>query len=270
MRSLTTSLAEAPKVGQENLEMEDGMVSILPPQDYALLMDGASCWHSFHPRKYEKRDIQYVEKFHDACRRKYTTLILTWRWLLDYEGIGRVTFQSFSKSARDNMGFKEPKRLWQCLNTRRTPFLTMDEWDPIAFRNLYEFRSICFDQYGGLDVAFKFGMDRTGSATVTMPELERFCGDYEFSGDVKALFDSLDMRQKGFITPDDLDFLTKWEGQKHAHVEQHYDFHFARVNKRRHECALQKAKLKALPPRPPPRSSVLPALDDLASIEISS
>jgi len=252
VRSLTQKMEEAPKVAEEKFEEEDGMVSILPAQDWLYLMDGAQCWHSFHPTKCEKRDIQYVEQFEDACRRKYSTLILTWRWLLDYEGVGRVTFQSFSKSAR-GLGFKEPKRLWGYLNTRRTSFLTLDEWDPISFRTLFEFRSVCLDQYGGLETAFKFGMDKTGSRTITMPELERFCEDHEFSGDVKALFDSLDMRQKQFITLDDLDFLVKWEGQKHAHLEQQYDFHFARVSKRRAQAAVQQAKVAVLPPR---RSSI--------------
>jgi len=248
VRSLTCKLGVTPKKAEEKLQEEDGMVSILPPQDWLYLMDGAQCWHTFHPTKAPKRDIEYVEKFEDACRRRYSTLILTWRWLLDYEGVGRVTFQSFSKNARE-MGFKEPKRLWSYLNTRKTSFLTLDEWDPMSFRCLFEFRSVCLEQYGGMDTAFKFGMDKTGSRTCTMPEMEQFCEDNEFSGDVKALFASLDMRQKTFITLDDLDFLMKWEGQKHAHLEQHFDFHFARVGKRRREQALQKAKVADLLPR---------------------
>lgn len=243
------------------------MVTILPPEDWLYLVDGTQCWHTFHPTQFEKRDIQYVEKFQDACRRKYTTLILTWRWLLDYEGVGRVTFQGFSKSARDVMGFKEPKRLWAYLNTRKTSFLTLDEWDPMSFRVLFEFRSICLEQYGGMDHAFKFGMDRTGSRTVTVRELERFCEDHEYSGDVKALFQTLDMRQKMFITIDDLDFLAKWEGQKHAHLEQHYDFHFARVNKRRQEQAIQKVKIAVLPPRTPSKLPGLPPVLDEVCVD---
>jgi len=185
---------------------DDGMVSVLPPEDQLLLMDGASRYHQMKPAKHEKRDLEYTAKFQDICKRKYTTLILAWRWLLDPEvagqGIGRVAFTNFCKAAK-SIGFREPKRLWVVLNIRKTSFLTLDEWDPLSFRNLFEFRGICFDQFGGMEHAFRYGMDKTGSATVTMRELERFCYDYDFSGDVKVLFDALDMHRHGFITLDE-------------------------------------------------------------------
>merc|ERR1712232_25551 len=224
------------------------MVSVLPPEDQLLLMGTSSCYHAFHPQNHEKRDLLYADKFRDVCKRKYTTLCLAWRLLLDVEGVGRVAFQSFCKSAK-SIGFREPKRLWTVLNTRRTSFLTLDEWDPVAFRHLYEFRGICWQQFGGMDTAFNFGMDKTGSRTVTMPELERFCDDHDFSGDVKVLFDALDMHQHGFITLDELEFLAIWEGEKYGHLERHFDFQFSRLNMRKRAKANQKAKVEKLPKR---------------------
>lgn len=246
-RNLLNNLAHSVNIESEDGPGEgDAMVSILPPEDQLLLLDGASCYHGFHPTKHEKRDLVYADKFQEICVRKYRSLILAWRWLLDVDGVGRVAFTVFCQSAK-SIGFREPKRLWSVLNTRKTSFLTLDEWDPTSFRNLFEFRGICLEQFGGMETAFIFGMDRTGSRTVTLPELQRFCNDFDFSGDVKLLFTALDMHQHGFITLDELEFMAKWEGEKHGHLERHFDFQYSRLNMRKRAKALQKERQSALP-----------------------
>jgi hypothetical protein len=227
---------------------EDGLVRVLPPMDSLLLMDCASRIHKLSPNTCTKEDLEYNEKFKDACRRKYRTLILAWRWLLDYEGVGRVAFHHFSRQAK-SIGFKEPKRLWLVLNTRRTSFFTLDEWDPVSFRNLYEFRDICLRQFGGFETAFNFGMDKNGSRTVDRSELERFCVDHDFSGDPKVLFDALDMHRHGFIVLPELDFLAIWEGEKYGELEKHFDFQQSRLDKHRNAIKIQRVKVAALPRR---------------------
>jgi len=245
--SLDSSPSILPQVMQDMHE-EDGMVRVLPPRDQLLLIDGASRYHRMKPTQMEKRDLEYTDKFKDICKRKYTTLIHAWRWLLDYEGVGRIAFSTFCKTAK-SIGFREPKRLWAVLNTRKTSFLTLDEWDPVAFRNLFEFRGICYEQFGTMETAFKFGMDRTGSSTITMQELTRFCDDYDFSGDVQVLFEALDMHKHRYITLDELDFLRKWEGEKHGHLERHFDFQYSRLNQRKRAKNVQKQKVCRLPRR---------------------
>ena len=42
-------------------------------------------------------------------------------------------------------------------------FITLDNWDPKAFRVLMEFREICKKEFGGLAEAFRFGMNKNGS-----------------------------------------------------------------------------------------------------------
>jgi hypothetical protein len=225
-------------------DADAGVTCVLPGNDQLFLTDVATRCHRFHPSPARKEDVQYAQNFRVECKRKYTTLCRAWRIYLDPDGVGRIPFLTFSAKARF-MGFREPKRLWMVLNTKRTNFLTLDEWDPVAFRNLYEFRGICLAQYGKMDAAFNFGMDRTGSRTVTLPELERFCDDHDFTGDVKALLEAVDMHHHGYITLDELDFLAKWEGEKYGKMERLFEFELNRLNVRKQKTAWQKAKMAA-------------------------
>jgi Ca2+-binding EF-hand superfamily protein len=246
MESLARSACAAPNLAMaEDSDAKKGTVTVLPAQDQLLLTDGSTRYHRFKPSTFEKGDLLYTDRFRDTCIRKYTTLCLAWRLLLDADGVGRVAFVPFCTKARF-IGFREPKRLWRVLNTHRTNFLTLDEWDPVAFRNLYEFRGICLKQFGTMDTAFKFGMDKSGSSTCTMSELVRFCDDHDFSGDVKELFEALDMHQHGFITCDELEFLAKWEGE--SHLAQQFDFDFERLQIRKRKAQFQHAKMAALLP----------------------
>lgn len=242
MESLARSACAAPNLAEE-VDHEKGRVTVLPAQDQLLLTDNAVRYHRFQPATFDKRDLLYTDRFRDTCKRKYSTLCQAWRLLLDVDGVGRVAFVPFCSKARF-IGFREPKRLWRVLNTHRTCFLTLDEWDPVAFRNLYEFRGICLKQFGGMDCAFNFGMDKTGSRTCTMPELERFCDDHDFSGNVKELFEALDMHRHGFITLDELEFLAKWEGE--SHLTRVFDFDFERLQVRKRKNMVQRAKIAAL------------------------
>lgn len=264
MESLTRPAAWLPVQDRK----DDSKVSVLPPEDHMSLTDsgGAYRHHRFHPTLHDKKDLQYADKFKEICKRKYTSLCLAWRLLLDVEGNGRVSFQHFCRTVK-RIGFKEPKRLWCVVNTRKTNFLTLDEWDPLSFRNLYEFRAICLEQYGSMDCAFNYGMDTTGSRTVTIAELENYCERFDFTGDVKVLFEALDMHQHGFITHDELEFLAQWEGEKHGgNCERFFDFHLSRLNWRRHRGYLvKKAKLAALPTKSP--TPVADVIGDAVSMD---
>jgi hypothetical protein len=158
--------------------------------------------------------MEYLDQFKADCKRKYTTLCRCWRDLLDPGGNGRVSFFQFVPSAR-LMGYRNPAKLWAFLDHNKSGFVTLECWDPVASRSLMEFRDICYKQYGGMETAFKFGMDRNGSATIQIDELRVFCQDMEFKGDVANLFQSLDQDSCGTITVDELEFLTRYVGEKY-------------------------------------------------------
>lgn len=157
--------------------------------------------------------VDYYGAFKDACLRKYSTLCRTWRLLIDPKGVGRVPFAAFCLAAR-SIGFGDVRQLWAALDVNQSGFITMDEWDPVSFHNLVEFREICRVHYGSLEAAFSLGLDRSKSCTVTFAELQQFCEEKDFLGDTRVLFHALDLHQRGFITVDELAFLSRFQGER--------------------------------------------------------
>mmetsp|Transcript_23262 Transcript_23262/g.78767 ORF Transcript_23262/g.78767 Transcript_23262/m.78767 type:complete len:398 (-) Transcript_23262:145-1338(-) len=155
--------------------------------------------------------LDYVGAFKAACLRKYRTMVRAWRLLLDPKGVGRVPFTAFCQAAR-SMGFCDLKQLWAALDDQQFGFLTLDRWDSESFRCLIEFRQLCIREYGGLDTAFSLGMDLSGAKKATMQDLAQFCAGHSYRGSVQVLFSALDVHEQGFITADQLEFLSQWQG----------------------------------------------------------
>jgi len=156
-----------------------------------------------------------LEAFKVACKNRYRNLSRAWQLLLDPEFVGRISFVPFHRAARI-MGFHDARLLWSAIDTDQSGFITLDEWDTRTFRHLAEFRDICFREYGGIEHAFVHGMDHTGSRTVTLPELKRFCDDTHFSGDVKMLMAALDLKMDGYISEDELPILLSINGERYG------------------------------------------------------
>jgi len=166
----------------------------------------------------------YTEDFKVCCRRKYSNLTRCWRLLLDTAGLGRVSFIPFCRAARA-MGFTHVTTLWKQLDVNSSGFITLESWDPTAYKSLMQFRTICLREYGGLREAFQFGLDRSGSGTCTKKELRQFLQDFDFAGDCAALWSALDENQDGYLTVDELDFLSQWQGERYRsdEVERQFD-----------------------------------------------
>lgn len=175
--------------------------------------------------------VQYAETFKAACKRKYGNMCRAWRILLNPGGNGRVSFVPFCNAAR-SMGFVNVSTLWRHLDVKSSGFITLDNWDPHAYRVLMEFREICRSEFGGLSEAFRFGMNKSGSGACYRPEFDQFLADFEFAGDNQVLWDALDKDGGGFITVDELHFLSRWEGQRFRSVQVERDFNLglARLN----------------------------------------
>lgn len=157
--------------------------------------------------------VEYLRCFKAVCIRRYQGLCRTWRRLLDPTGSGVVSFVPFCEAAR-LLGFQDVLCLWNLIDLNRVGYITLEEWEPVAFRNLIEFRDICLEQYGSLDLAFKYGIDLNKTKTMTLVDLQRFCEQHEFTGDLHALFAALDLRGTGLLTLQDLRFLERWEFEK--------------------------------------------------------
>jgi len=172
-----------------------------------------------------------LEDFKTACLRKYERLCRAWRLLLDPGGVGRVPFGAFCNAAR-TIGQWDLPRIWSGLDVNQSGFITLDEWDPIAFRNLSEFRDICYREFGGMDAGFDFGMDHDSARKVDLRKVERFCERFDFAGDPRALFEALDVHRHTFIIKDDLEFLVRWQGERYPKRHRECGFELARLRLR--------------------------------------
>jgi len=152
----------------------------------------------------------------------------------------------FCRAARA-MGFANVLVLWKHLDCDNSGFITLDCWDADAFRNLMEFRHICSTEYGGLAEAFKFGIDKNGSGTISREELQVFLDTWDFSGDAEVLWGALDENIGGFITVDELDFLGRWQGEKFrpARVAREYNLGFVRLQMSRRKQRIANQKISA-------------------------
>jgi len=172
--------------------------------------------------------LESREIFEELCVRKYTCLIRAWRLHLDAKGVGRISFHAFCDVCR-SLGFKDVGRVWAALDNNRSGFISLEEWDPVSFQNLMEFRCICYREYGGMDIAFDLGLDTTRSRTATLSHLQSFCERNGFRGKVNLLMQALDVHQNGFFTAVELDFLTKWQGERSLKTTPHFEIKAARL-----------------------------------------
>eukprot|EP00439_Symbiodinium_sp_Y106_P068221 s1072_g11.t1 len=149
----------------------------------------------------------YTEDFKVCCRRKYSNLTRCWRLLLDTAGLGRVSFIPFCRAAHA-MGFTHVTTLWKQLDVNSSGFITLESWDATAYKSLMQFRTT-------LAVISKLNLQPVTS----LPQ------DFDFAGDCAALWSALDENQDGYLTVDELDFLSQWQGERYRsdEVERQFD-----------------------------------------------
>lgn len=152
--------------------------------------------------------------------RLYKSEVLCWRRLLDPEMLGRVSMVQFVRKMKligftHEHGRVDVRAVFAFLDSRCTGYLTLEDWDEVTFRYLMLFRQLCMDEFCTMANAFKHGMDRTGSATVDFATLTEWAEDYEYTGDVTGLFRALDLRSKGYLVVDDIQFLANWDTYSH-------------------------------------------------------
>jgi len=117
------------------------------------------------------------------------------------------------------MGFFDVRPLWLAVDQNESGFLTLDEWDEENYPHLIELFQLCCSQYSTVEFAFKHGMDRKGTGTVTFKELAAFCENFNYRGDARKAFKALDMvvsvaLEDSFLTVNEAEFLKACVGER--------------------------------------------------------
>jgi hypothetical protein len=153
--------------------------------------------------------------------RLYRSDVLCWRRLLDPESIGKCSMVTFCKRTK-HIGFGlgrgrvDVRSAFHYLDRSGSGFLTLEDWDPETFRDLMLFREVCLAQFCTMESAYLCALDTTGSGVISLEDLEKVLFEYEYTGNVARLYHALDVKQRNYVTVNEVRFLSSWNTAQHG------------------------------------------------------
>jgi len=146
----------------------------------------------------------------------YKYPLKAWRLLLDTDNSNNVSWIEF-KEACELVRFKgNIGGAWRALNERLASSISMKEYHSASADLLSSFKDWAETNFGSVKLAFK-AIDVNGTGKLTYQELKRACQNLKWQGNVRLLFDCLDLdgkieNNKRFISLKEVSFLDEWEG----------------------------------------------------------
>lgn len=194
----------------------------------------------------------------------YKHPLKAWRLLLDTDNSNNVSWIEF-KEACERIRFKgNIGGAWRALNERLASSISMKEYDSASADLLNSFKDWAETNFGSVKLAFK-AIDVNNTGKLSYQELKRACQNLKWQGEVRLLFDCLDLDGKleggkRFISMKEVQFLDEWEGDPGLE-EQHEDeivnqaLVSLNAQKRPTRASSASAALPSLPKRPVKGSS---------------
>jgi len=177
----------------------------------------------------EEDDIQFLEKwrpapiltaeknqkareeFRELLLHKYGRPVKAWRHLLDRDGSNRCNWHEFLNACKI-IGFKgDQAGAWRALDEDLSGYITLKELDKEGYRSLWDFRTWAVDEFGSARAAFGV-FDSDGSNSLSSQEFRAACRiyGYDAEGQVKQLFNTLDVSAEGALSLREVAFLDDW------------------------------------------------------------
>lgn len=177
----------------------------------------------------EEDDIQFLEKWRPApiltaeknpkAREEFRELLLqrygrpvkAWRHLLDRDGSNRCNWHEFLAACKV-IGFKgDLAGAWRALDDDLSGYITLKELDKEGYRTLWDFRTWAVDEFGSARAAFSV-FDSDGSNSLSSQEFRAACRiyGYDAEGQIKQLFNTLDVSAEGTLSLKEVAFLDDW------------------------------------------------------------
>mmetsp|Transcript_72018 Transcript_72018/g.154131 ORF Transcript_72018/g.154131 Transcript_72018/m.154131 type:complete len:791 (+) Transcript_72018:91-2463(+) len=139
-----------------------------------------------------------------------------WRSLLDKDDSNIVSWDEFRQACRTVKFLGNAAGAWRVLDADMSCAISLTEYDPESAEILSSFKEWAETNFGSIKHCFRaLDMDRSG--TLTFAEMKRACHKMRWKGDVRVLFDCLDVdRKKGgedakrSISKEEVAFLDTW------------------------------------------------------------
>lgn len=127
-----------------------------------------------------------AKDFLEQLRYLYGGTVPAWRTLLDPTSQGRIGRHRFYSVVRAT-GFEgSVKALWNELS--RNGWISLDELDPEAAKDLRHFRSLLEDNFPTLEAAWHHGLDKSGLGHLSPNAFAEACRDLGYHRDPQRLF----------------------------------------------------------------------------------
>lgn len=159
------------------------------------------------------------EQLKELLERHYGHLLRAWRHALDLDNSNLTCWSEFQDACK-RVRFKgDVAGAWRALDVDLSGTITMREYDPPSARLLESFKEWAEVTFGSVILCFK-ALDTDKSGTVTFQELKRACHKMKWHGDVRLLFEALDVDGKRdkqgegigrrSISLEEISFLDTW------------------------------------------------------------
>jgi len=124
--------------------------------------------------------------------RQYGHPLKAWRVLLDEDNSNSVSWMEFKHGAEKLKYKGNAVGAWRHLDKDLSGTISMKEYDPPSADLLLSFKTWAEEHFGSVETAFK-NLDADGSGSLSLSELRKACKRLRWHGEVKLLFDCLDL-----------------------------------------------------------------------------
>lgn len=145
-----------------------------------------------------------VSQFRELLRHRYGSVVAGWRQVLDIDGEGEVTWESFEDAAKTLQFTGDKDGLWEELVEEHEETLTLERLEPAVVEAKASFLHACADTYGSVEKAF-WEMELETKPLVSHEDFNRLCIEINMQKNRRLLFEYVDLKGLGMISLETLD-----------------------------------------------------------------
>ncbi|CAE8659885.1 unnamed protein product, partial [Polarella glacialis] len=131
--------------------------------------------------------IRTIDDFKRILVNRFGSLFSAWRYGLDVDHNGILTYFDFATACR-NMGIKDIKKLWAELDVNKSGQISLYEVDPEVAEPFAMLESLMVEKYGSTKAAWAKTFNKDKSLRCDLPKFVKELQDLGFTGDAERFF----------------------------------------------------------------------------------